>query len=167
MESYLRPRLADFWIAAALAAIGGLLEAAGPNERVVDVLTMPPARKARAAFARMRTKGVPPLRLLTIHLAVTAAVSDDPIGPGGDPDEYRLTQIGKAALRTASGYHSVYGPGNAYHRYPRSSGLALRHIGRALEEACEHAAAQHLAAILALKVERYGPRNAGGEVVPE
>jgi len=53
--------------------------------------------------------------------------------------------------RQASGYHAVYGPGSRYDRYPRSSGLALRHLGRMLDGCCEHVAAEHLSAILELK----------------
>ncbi len=158
-ERYLKAHLDDYWIAAALKAIAGTLEGAGPNERVVDTLTMRPAHKARAAFARMRERSVPPLRLLIIHLAVSAAVKDDPIRPGDDGSEYRLTQIGKAAMRTASGHHSYYGPGNQYDRYPRSSGQLLRRIGWTLEVDCEQVAAAHLDAILAFRNENYGERD--------
>ena len=156
---YLKAHAGDFWIAAALTALRHTLDGAGPNERVVDVLTMKPAQKARAAFARMRTREVPPFRLLVIHLAVAAAVAEDPIRPGDDGSDYRLTQIGKAAMRTASGYHAVYSPGNRYDRYPRSSGQALRLIGRTLDAACEHVAAEHLAAILVHKANWYGERD--------
>lgn len=161
-ESYLKPRLgSDFWIAASLKALSGLLDSAGPNERVADVLRMPPALKARAALARMSSRGVSPLRLLVNHLAVTMAVAEDPIQPIGEPDEYRLTQIGKAALRMASGYHSVYSPTSRLDLYQRSSGLALRHLGEAIDTACEHVTQEHLANILALKVARYGEQRSG------
>ena len=158
-ERYLKAHADDRWIAAALTALRATLDGAGPNERVVDVLHFTPRRKARAAFARMRERNVPPLRLLTIHLAVSGAVREDPIRPGDDGSEYRLTQIGKAAMRTASGYHSYYGPGNQYDRYPRSSGRALRLIGWMMESACEHVMTEHLAAILTFKAEQYGARD--------
>ena len=156
---YLGPRHGNMWIAAALVALQSLLDRAGPNERMADVARMKPEDKARQAFARMRREAVPPLRLLVNYLAVSMAVAEDPIGPGGEPDEYRLTQIGKAALRTASGSHAVYGDGAGYHRYPRSSGLALRRIGAAIDKACEHVASEHLSAILASKREWYGARD--------
>ena len=159
-ESYLKANLADLWVSHALKALQALMEQAGPVERIVDVLHMKPDRKARAAFARLRRAEVPPLRLLVDYLAITGAVAEDPIRPGGEPNEYCLTQIGKAALRKASGYHSVYAPGMQYDRYPRSSGLALRFMGRALDSACEHVKARHLSAFLALKVARYGAREA-------
>lgn len=155
-ESYLKANLADFWIAHALLAIQGLLDGAGPVERIVDLKHMKPDRKARAAFARLRRAEVPPLRLLVDHLAITGAVQEDPIRPGGEPDDYRLTQIGKAALRKASGYHSVYGPNSRYDVYPRSAGILLRVLGQKLDRACEHVAHYHLEAIQALKAERMG-----------
>lgn len=160
-ESYLKAHLSDFWISHALLAIQGRLDGAGQVERIVDLKHMKPDRKARAAFARLRLAEVPPLRLLVDHLAITAAVKEDPIRPGGEPDDYRLTQIGKAALRKASGYHSVYGPKNRYDAYPRSAGQFLRIIGRKLDRACEHAAHYHLEAMLALKAERTGRMTNG------
>ena len=159
-ERYIRAHSADPWIATALASLRSLMDDAGPVERVVDVLhQLTPPQKARAALARLRRAKVPPERLLAIHLAVSGAVSEDPIRPGGPPDEYRLTQIAKAVHRQASGYHSVYGPGARYDRYPRSSGLALRHLGRMIEGCCEHVAAEHLKAILELKATLYGRRD--------
>lgn len=157
-DRYLRAHAADFWIAAALNGLRATLDGAGPNERVVDVLRMSPARKARAALARMRTNGVPAERLLRIYFAVSACVVEDVIQPGLDGDEYRLTQIGKAAMRTASGYHSVYGQNSRYDRYPRSGGQALRIIGRTIDDVCMLAAVHHKAAFLAFKVKGYGPR---------
>jgi len=151
-ERYLKAHSTDFSIAAALKALRTLMDGAGPVERVSDVLHfLSPPQKARAALARLRRAEIPPERLLAIHIAVTGAVREDPIGPGGPPDEYRLTQVAKAAHRLASGYHTLYGPGSRYDRYPRSAGLALRHLGRMLEECCEHVVREHLDAILALK----------------
>jgi hypothetical protein len=158
-ECYLKANLSDFWVAHALQAIQGLLDSAGAVQRMVDVKRMTPDRKARAAFARLRRAEVPPLRLLVDHLAITGAVQEDPIRAGGEPDDYRLTQIGKAALRKASGYHAVYGPNSRYDVYPRSAGLALRIMGRELDRACEHVAHYHLEAILVLNAERMRTRN--------
>lgn len=158
-ESYLKAHMSDYWVAHALTTVQSLMNHAGPVERMVDVKRMrQPADKARAAFARMRRAEIPPLRLLVNHLAVTMAVREDPIRPGDEGDDYRITQCGKRALRVASGYHSKYGPGMQYDVYPRSSGRAIRHIGRMLEGACEHVIQEHLPALLALKVERFGRR---------
>jgi len=150
-ESFLKANPSAPEIVAALSALHDLQYWAGPEQRMVDVLTMPPKRKARAFFARLRANEVPPSRLLAIHLAVTAAVAEDTIGPGGEPAEYRLVQIAKAAHRTASGGTS----GGVTYRYARSTGLVLRHIGEALDDACGPVAKAHLDAILRLKAERH------------
>lgn len=156
-ERYLKTHRDEFWIAAALTALRSLMEGAGPVERVSDVLHfLTPPEKARAALARLRRRAIPPERLLAIHLAVTGAVAEDPIGPGGPPNEYRLTQVAKAVHRLASGYDGFYGPRSAHERYPRSSGLALRHLGRMLDECCEHVVREHLDAILTLKAADAG-----------
>jgi hypothetical protein len=153
-ERYIKAHLDDFWVAHALMALRSLMDRAGPVERVADVLHfMAPAQKARAALARLRRAEIPPGRLLVIHLAVTGAVQEDPIGPGGPYDEYRLTQIAKATHRLAAGPSTVLG------RYPRSAGLAMRHLGGMLDKCCEHVAQEHLKAILALKTALYGPRD--------
>lgn len=154
---YLGPRAAsDFWMAHALVALRGTLDGAGPVERAVDAKRMKPKQKARAVLARARANVVPPLRLLVNYLAVAMAVAEDPVQPGADRGEYRLTQIGKVVHRMASGEHSVYGPGLRYDRYARSSGLALRHLGRMIEGACELVRDNHLAALLAHKAKWYG-----------
>ena len=155
-EKYLKANRENFWIAAALVSLRGLLAGSGPVDRIVDVLHMSPHLKARAALARMRRAEIPPERLLAIHLAVSAAVRDDPIRPGDIRDEYRLTQIGKAVARLASGQRVSYGSGS---RYPRSSGLALRHLGRMIEASCEHVMEEHLEAILASKTALFGSRK--------
>ena len=151
-NKYLKVHQDDFWIAAALRSLRSLMDGAGPVESTSEVLhflALP--EKARAALARLRRRQIPPERLLAIHLAVSGVVQEDPIGPGGPPDEYRLTQIAKAVHRLASGYDGSYGPRSSHELYPRSSGMALRHLGRILEDACEHVLREHLEAILSLK----------------
>ena len=156
-ERFIKAYQTDFWIVAALDAIRSLLVNAGPVERIVDVneLLSPPA-KARAALARLRRAEVPPVRLLIAYLAVAGALREDPVQPGGEPGEYRRVQAAKAIFRLASGYHVIYSPNSRYDRYPRSGGLALRHLGKMLEDACEHVRNEHLAAILELKAASRG-----------
>ncbi|MDQ0475248.1 hypothetical protein [Labrys wisconsinensis] len=156
-EKYLREHPEDKWIKLTMSALDSLMQRAGPVERVVDVLIMPPRDKARAALARLRRAEVPPEQLLTVFLAVAAAVAEDPIGPGGEPGEYRRVQVAKAAHRLASGYHTDCG----YHRYPRSSGLALRYLGRMIEEQCEWVDEYHVEPVVALKIAMAGPRPPG------
>ena len=149
---YLKAHADDFWIAHALTAIRALLDNAGPVERTADVLHfMTPAQKARTALARLRKADIPPERLLVSHLAVTAALAEDPVGPGGTHDEYQLVQVAKVVHRLAAGPPTILG------KYPRSGGLALRNLGRLVGSCCEHVAERHMAAILSLKTSLYGP----------
>jgi hypothetical protein len=158
-DSYIARHRDDRWVAHAVNSCRLAMEDAGPVERMVDTYRLHPRNKARAALARMRRKGVPPERLVAIHFAVACAVLEDPIRPGGEPGEYRTVQTAKAALRTASGYHSHYGPNHSFHLYPRSTGGLLRHLGKALDRACDLAAERHLDAVLDLKRTRYGARD--------
>lgn len=156
-ERYLREHAEDKWITHTLGALDGIMRRSGPVQSMSDVMVMPPAEKARAALARMRAADVPAKRLLVVYLGVSAAVAEDPIGPGGEPGEYRRVQVAKAAHRLASGYHTDYG----YERYPRSSGLMLRHLGQQIEKACEFMREYHLDAVLDLKVAMVGPLPPG------
>jgi hypothetical protein len=103
---------------------------------VLDARSRSPAVKASAVLARLRDSDVPHMRVLEAYLAVCTAVADDPIRPGGDPDEYRRVQAAKAVHRLASGERKDYGDYGSYHRYSRSSGLMLRHLGVQLDDAC-------------------------------
>jgi hypothetical protein len=154
-DRFIREHREEFWTAHAILALKNLMANAGAVERVQDTIHFAkPAEKARNALARLRHAGIPPERLLAIHLAISAALLEDPVSPGGGgPDEYRLVQIAKAAQRCAAG------PPTALGKYPRSGGLALRHLGRLIDGCCEHAAEKHLDAVLALKVSLYGPAS--------
>ncbi|OCC01702.1 hypothetical protein BA190_27460 [Labrys sp. WJW] len=156
-ERYLRDHRADKGVQEALVSVATMYRRAGSVERIVDVLVMKPADKAKAAIARLRAAEVAPERLLAIYLTIAAAIAEDPVGPGGEPRVYLRTQVGKAAHRLASGYHTDYG----YHRYPRSSGLALRHIGGMVEKACEWLPDNCVQAVLDLKIAAVGPRPPG------
>lgn len=135
----------------ALANLETLLQMSGALERVIDTFHLSPERKSRAALARMRETGVAPAKLLINTIAVAAAVSNDPIGPGGPEGDYRMIQIAKACRRLASGSHVVYGPRSRYDRYPRSAGQFLRVLGQAIERACEPALAHLLPCVASCK----------------
>jgi len=159
-ERFIKSHREDPYVANSRTALRNLLLDAGPVHLVSDVLHfLSPREKARAALARLRRAEIPPERLLTIALAVSAAVREDPIGPGGLPHEYRRVQIAKSAHRLQSGYDGFYGPRSSHERYPRSSGRALRHIGQMIDDCCARVIDAHLEAVLALKIERYGPRE--------
>jgi hypothetical protein len=153
-DRFIREHREEFWTAHAILALKNLMANAGAVERVQDTIHFAkPAEKARNALARLRHADIPPERLLSIYLAISCALLEDPVGPGGgrEPDEDRLCQIAKAVQRMAAG------PPTSLGRYPRSGGIALGHLGRAIERCCEHVEATHLEALLALKVSLYGP----------
>lgn len=147
---YLGPRASrDSWIKHAIIALQAVLNGAGPVERVVDAKRIKPRHKARAVLARVRENGATPMRLLVNYLAAVMALAEDQIKPGADGGEYLMTQIGKIVHRMGAGQHT------GWDRYSRSSGLVLRHIGRAIDTACELVAAEHLKALLECKAEWY------------
>lgn len=156
-ESVVKANAAEQYIGWSLSSIASLLASAGPVRRVVDLGRLPLDIKARASLAMLRERNVPPERILAVTLAVLAAISEDPFGPGGDRVLFRRVQIAKALRRRASGTHVVYeGTGVRWDRYPRSSGRVLERLGAVVETACEFAVDRHLAAVLDLKKARYG-----------
>jgi hypothetical protein len=161
--SYLRPRgNADKFIAAARASIAGALELAGPVEIATRLKGMSAHKRAKIALARLRVAGIKPDRIVAIVLAVTALIEEDP--KSHRTKEFRTVQISKAIHRLASGYHRVWETEDhngrkgrtELHAFPRSSGPVLRLMGRMLEQPCEWVVEKHLAAVMALKVKRYG-----------
>lgn len=161
--SYLRPRVnADKFISASLAAIGASLEQAGPVEIATRLKGMSAPKRAKIALARLRVAGIKPDRIVAIVLAVAALIEEDP--KSHRTKEFRTVQISKAIHRLASGYHRVWEfedyngrkRRTELHAFPRSSGPVLRLIGRMLEQPCEWVVEKHLAAVIALKVKRYG-----------
>ncbi|GJE27225.1 hypothetical protein LKMONMHP_2082 [Methylobacterium organophilum] len=149
---FIRANPHDIWIVHALFALEETLRHAGPVHRVVDTYRMAPADKARAALARMRRWEVPPEKLLVNYLAVCCAIEEDPIRAGSETENYRRVQAAKACARMAASNREDYLPAR-HKRYARSTGLALVHLGRMLEAACEHVHGYHLPAILALAHE--------------
>jgi hypothetical protein len=155
-KTILRAHKADQEIGWSLDRIAAELAGAGPVKRVNDLAFMDARSKARASLAMLRERKVPPLRILAVTLGVLAAIAEDTYGPGGDRILFRRVQIAKALRRRASGSHITYDSGWTFSRYPRSAGKVLEVLGAIVEKACEFAIRRHLAAVLALKVERYG-----------
>lgn len=169
----LRPYLAaaGVWIAAnagdgatvgAWRSLGDLLCYAGRVDPAMNLRSVPAAQRARVAFARLREAGIGPERLLSIWLGVSALIEDD--RGSHRVREFRIVQAAKAAHRLASGTHrrwDMWQPGGgtvpiAVHAYPKSSGLVLRRIGEAMEEACQYVPRTAVAQIIIGKTERFG-----------
>jgi hypothetical protein len=75
-------------------------------------------------------------------------IRDDP--QADSKREFRHVQAAKLVHRMASGTHKRWGEGanvTELHVYPRSRGRVLRHIGQAVEEACELLIDHHRASL--------------------
>ncbi|WP_244481653.1 hypothetical protein [Bradyrhizobium pachyrhizi] len=138
-----------------------LLLEQSPFEIATRLRGMSAKARASIAFGRLRKKAVKPERLLAIHIAITALVEEDP--RPHRVKEFRIVQVAKALHRLASGHHVVHElyigdrrHRSELHKFPRSSGRVLRIMGQRVEDICEWATAEHMAAVLALKVKRYG-----------
>lgn len=154
-RQFVKVHRANLFVSAALSGLQSTMDGAGSVGQPSTIRSRyaSPREKARASLGRLREANVPAERLLCAYLAVAGAIAEDPIGPGGEPGEYRRVQAAKAVFRLASGYHSVYGPGpnQRFDRYPRSSGSVLQYLGMMLDECCDHVREQHLVAILRVK----------------
>ncbi|MET4361270.1 hypothetical protein ABIB06_001846 [Bradyrhizobium sp. LB8.2] len=162
--SYVRLRAAnDRFIASAIEAVRLTLAEAGPVEIATRLKGMSAAKRAKIGIARLRAAGIPPERVVSIVLAVSALIEDDPASHR--TKEFRTVQICKAVHRLASGTGWViYDSQGREHRsrtraYPKSSGPVLRLMGRMLEEPCEWVIEKHLAGVLAHR-KRYGRHSA-------
>ena len=153
----------EHWVAAALTSLTALMDDAGRAETANNIRGLSPQRRAKIALARLREADIKPERLLGIHLAVYALIEEDP--GSHNVREFRVVQVAKAAHRLASGYHQTWddiplegGKTGRWeiHRYPRSSGRVLRHLGKMIEDECEHVTDRYRKDVLALKVSGFG-----------
>lgn len=123
----------------ALYGIERLYHQAGPKVEAFRLRGMKPEERARAAWARLREKGVDPRKVLAAWLAVEAIIKADK-QPERRP-EFKLVQVAKVIHRLASGSHKRWErerPDGTTEvqkldKYPASRGLVLRHLGRQLE----------------------------------
>uniref|UniRef100_A0A7Z0Q9S1 Uncharacterized protein n=2 Tax=Bradyrhizobium barranii subsp. barranii TaxID=2823807 RepID=A0A7Z0Q9S1_9BRAD len=153
------------FIAAAIADMGRTLEDAGPVEIATRLKGMSATKRAKIGLARLRVEGVPPLRIVSIALAVSALIKADATVPRAK--EFRTVQICKAVHRLASGTHRVWVVEDhqgrkrrtEMHAFPKSTGRVLREMGRMLEQPCEWVIEKHVAGVLAHQ-QRYGRSRA-------
>jgi hypothetical protein len=153
---------ADRYISHALAALGALMASAGPADIATRLRGLPAERRARIALARLREAGVHPERLLAITIAVHSLIEEAP-QVVHRIREWRIVAIAKACHRLASVYRpwTFIGADGRVRRaakqaYPRSAGRVLRSLGEMIERESGWVTEKHLAAVLALKVARYG-----------
>lgn len=156
----------DKFIAAAIADMERSLQDSGPVEIATRLKGMSATKRAKIGLARLRVEGVPPQRIVSIVLAVSALIKADATAPRAK--EFRTVQICKAVHRLASGTHRVWVVEDhlgrkrrtEMHAFPKSTGRVLREMGRMLEQPCEWVIEKHVAGVLAHR-QRYGrPRTA-------
>jgi hypothetical protein len=138
----------DTYVRNAVDRATTLLQTSGPHVEAFRLRGLPPQDRAKAAWARLRKAAVDPRRLVAAWLVVEMMIRDD---PQADPKaEFKRVQAAKLVHRMASGTHKRWGEGagaTELHVYPRSRGRVLRHIGEALEEACELLVDHHRAGL--------------------
>ncbi len=147
----------DVWAKGASGRGLGRDQSAGPHIEAFRLRGLKPAERAKALWARLRKHEVDPRLVAAAWLAVEMAIKDD-LQPDWRP-EYKRVQAAKVIHRMASGTHKKWdqggrGPAQELHVYPRPRGRVLRHVGQALQEACELLSDYHLGAIHEFKNER-------------
>ncbi|MEW9834227.1 hypothetical protein [Mesorhizobium marinum] len=113
-----------------------------------------PQERAKAAWARLRKAKIDPTAVVAAWVAIEMIIAAD--SQAERKPEFKRVQAAKLVHRMASGTHKRWGEGptaTELHVYPRSRGRVLRHIGEALEEACELLVEKHR---LSTTVARHG-----------
>lgn len=129
---------ADRFVANAIHRVRGLYASAGPHVEAFRLRGLPPADRARAAWARLRKAERDPREVVAAWLAIRMAVEADP--QPVTTREFMQVQAAKLIHRMASGTHRRWERSDGVvemHVYPHSRGQVLRHVGAALEEAVE------------------------------
>ncbi|TPL81889.1 hypothetical protein FJ948_27630 [Mesorhizobium sp. B2-3-12] len=136
--AWLEANQSDTYVTNAVDRVATLLRTAGPHVEAFRLRGLSPQERANAAWARLRKAGVDPRRVVAAWLAVEMIIRDDP--QAERKAEFRQVQGAKLIHRMASGTHKRWGDGataTELHVYPRPRGRVLRHMGEALEKACE------------------------------
>jgi hypothetical protein len=131
-------------VKATLQRIERRMQGAGPVVEANSLRGRTPAEKARAVWARLRSREVPPARIAEAWLTVWLAAAHSRAMLTRRDREFRQVQTAKAVHRLASGYHrrwvNTYGERTVVtelHKFPTSAGRVLRHLGSQLDDACD------------------------------
>ncbi len=137
-----------------------LLNGAGKPETAMGMLRAPAKAKARVALARMRVRGIKPIRLLTITLATRANVADD-ITFSHRGNEFLHVQIARQAHRLAAryvpaGYEDKVKDGKpwGFKAFPAGTGIVMRELGKVIDDISSHLADLAVPHIIELKRTR-------------
>jgi hypothetical protein len=151
-EEWLRRHMDNAVVREAVDAINMLYWRGGHPQEAFRLRGLPPADRAKYAWARLRQRKVDPTEPLAAWLAVEMKIRDD-IQPDRHR-EYKQVQAAKLVHRMAGGSHKRWEhelDGRKYttelHKHPASRGLVLRHIGQQLEKAARGLVDTHLSTI--------------------
>jgi len=126
--AWIKANEADRFVANAIQRVMSLYASAGPHVEAFRLRGLPPADRARAAWARLRRAEVDPREVVAAWLAVEMTIE-------ADPQPVRTTEFKR--VQAAKLIHRYRPEGLVeMHVYPHSRGQVLRHVGAALEEAC-------------------------------
>jgi hypothetical protein len=150
------------------AMFDALLNGAGKPETAMRMLRAPAKDKAKVALARMRVRGIKPVRLLTITLATHAVLQDDQ-SMRHQGKEFLHVQIARQAHRLAARYvpaayesrgfgDEIKGGGLKFgHQiFPAGTGIVMRQLGAQIDAIGEHLVDLAVPHILELKRVRFG-----------
>lgn len=134
----------------AIKAMESTYKSAGRHIEAFRLNGLTPQERAKAAWARLREAAVDPRKPLAAWLAVEMMFLDDP--QTEHKQEYKWVQAAKIVHRMASGSHKRWELVGAdgklrvevLHKYPRSRGRVLIHMGKRLERMAELIVSYHL-----------------------
>lgn len=135
---WLKANRDDRWVRNSVERVRGLYSSAGSHVEAFRLRGLTPQERANAAWARLRKANVDPYKVIAATLAIEMIMRADP--QADHKVEFKQVQAAKLIHRMASGTHKRWGEGataTELHVYPRSRGRILRHMGKAVLEACE------------------------------
>ena len=127
----------------AIKGVEALYGGAGAHVEAYRLNGLSPEERAKAAWARLREAKVDPQAPLAAMLAIELVILDDP--QAERKQHFKCVQVAKLVHKMASGSHKRWEreskDGEIYveelHKYPRSRGRVLIHIGQQLERVAE------------------------------
>lgn len=135
----------------ATKGVEALYSSAGAHIEAFRLNGLSPEERARAAWARLRVAKIDPLAPLAAMLAIELIIIDDP--QAERKQHFKWVQAAKLVHKMASGSHKRWVSENydgkvhveELHKYPRSRGRVLIHIGQQLVQVAELVVASYTA----------------------
>jgi len=141
--AWLKANPENLTVKLALKGVEALYRSAGAHIEAYRLRGLTPEQRAKVAWARLRKADVEPYAPLAAILALEMLILNDP--QPERKEHFKLVQAGKLIHRMASGSHKrwehISTDGKVrveeMHRYPRSRGRVLVHIGQKLQKVAE------------------------------